>query len=1228
MTNHTEPATLKPLCLTTDLVAQGKATCRIVTPDDDAHKKLAGHLAQRLRDLTGMNIPMDMRGIPHQCHIIALGQMMNNPLIERLYWNRYLFADSLWPGPGGWAVQTVHSPYPWAAGYNVIALCGSDANGVALAVDAFLEGLEPGADLSVPYTCRVQLPRPEDRATDYVVLGRTYSEVRIPERDLTDQEAHEIEVAEPQQSLLVFQEHAARYLITGHPAYLRAARNVLLRMCEIYEADPHRKETWPEETNSRSIFAMWDAVEEGPAFTDEERLRITHMFLKFLHALVARTSDYGMLEDNDTIVWNHTTFPLLGLYWGGRYFRRYYDMAEMGVYLRKAAGAFRGQEKSWKPQCDADSYLVLTMSHTIEYALAEGKMAFFESGNIRKYADYLMGIADNRGWAAGFGDSGLQETNRIPLAGIPYAFWYTGQPRYLAYLNAVCGGKWPNPYHQDVHPEPPKDIVGVSAYPLDRQVYDYTRHKPYYNEPSGPPNIPFEQAFDKIAYRAGLGELDQYFLLDGYARGKHLHYDGNAILKLTDAGQDWLIDADYLVRNTTEHNMVSVVRNGRVEHPVPECAGLLHCADLPGYGLTRTVVRDDNGVDWYRDILWKKGDWIVVLDRLQAREDADYRFDCVWKTLGRGDIRLEDNATFSVTRPLGGEGTEAGTFFVRNASGAACTLRSRIGTPGPVVMLVQRQTGRLEKGEWQAFQNLLYLDRTGGSKSYSLEKLDEQTVFLRGPGPQIIGSGPFGREGLTIDAAAFCVGQETIILAGLVELRWGGIHLKPGEPVAAEIDTAAGRATVSVSEKTEIALRGRSPLQVPEGLHRIALDISDVERRILSDTLGGTRPTARPPTADPPAAFTGMRTLQELWRIEPEEDAEIRAVAGWNVADRPGRESVPRLLVCQGRKLKCYGPGGVIYWTFTTRQLVRCLAVADLNGDGRPEILCGGDDEHIHLLDHTGHELRAHRMVEQLIVGQGGTQQPFVNALLTGDFDGDGSTRIVAGCTNSQISMFDSDFNRIWNRGGIYHGVRKLMSADINADGRPEILAADHYGSVHVIAPNGDYLGRAYSELGDVAFDVGDIDGDGCLEIVNGSGTGVTAAIDSAFETRWQFNNYSYNTRQVVCCDLNGDGKSETLLASDTGYVYALDGKGKVWWQADLGAAVVALAARRVAEDKTEFAAGLISGDLVILDGRGKVTATHPGSAPVKFIATVDHPDADAQQIIVVDTENRLRVLL
>jgi hypothetical protein len=265
------------------------------------------------------------------------------------------------------------------------------------------------------------------------------------------------------------------------------------------------------------------------------------MLLKFLYSLISRTSGYGSLEKNDTITWNHTTFPLMGLYWGGRYFRRYYDAPYMDVFLKKALGAFSGQERSWKPQCDADSYLTLTMGHTIEYCLAEGRMKFFESGLCRAYADYLIGVSDNRGRAPGFGDSGIQRGPNVPVAGLPYALWFYRDGRYLWFLNSVSQDKWVNPYDLGVKPAPPEDMVGLRVFPLDRQVYDFTKTRSYYNEPLAPPNVSYEQAFDKISFRENLDPSGQYFILDGYARGKHYHYDGNAILKFTQDGEDWLL---------------------------------------------------------------------------------------------------------------------------------------------------------------------------------------------------------------------------------------------------------------------------------------------------------------------------------------------------------------------------------------------------------------------------------------------------------------------------------------------------------------------------------------------------------------------------------------------------------------------------------------------------------------------------------------------------------------
>ncbi|MBM4084029.1 MAG: hypothetical protein FJ272_04490, partial [Planctomycetes bacterium] len=1158
---------LKPLCLETPLVRGGKASCVILTPDEPRYRTLGEEVAAAIAKKTGATpavTPVPPEADPAKTTVIALGQMINNKLIERLYWNHYVFLDSLCPGKDGFVVQTVHNPYPWTAGHNVVVLGGSTFEGVQAAVAAFANLMPEGKDAALPYTLKVSLPPTGHRATNYTLLSQNYANIAIPGRDLTEQEARALLDAKPTESLLSFQELAVKYLVTGEQTYLRAAKRVLDAMAALYEKDPERHPTWPEETNSRSIFALWDAVEEAPVFNDRERLRFTNMLHCFLYSLVGKTSDYGNLEKNETIIWNHTTFPLMGLYWGGRYFRRYYDCAYMDTFLAKAAGAFRGQEKSWKPQCDADSYLTLTIGHTIEYALAENKMAFFESGNCRRYAEYLMGICDNRGYAPGFGDSGVIKNTHIPDAGLPYAFWFYRDPRILGHLNAIHGGAWLNPYHLDVKPQPPDDLVGLRVHPLDQQVYDYTKKRPYYAEPSGPPNVPFEQSFDKIAFRANLDPLGQYFILDGYGRGKHLHYDTNAILKLSDKGEDWLVDGDYLVRNTTEHSMVSVVRDGRSERQVPECAALLHHANLPQHGFTETLVKDYNGVDWRRGIFWRKGGWIVVLDRLTAAAAGKFTFDCVWKCFDRGTEELADGRRFCIARgslarrgsfaldvvaandarsgqavgffdpasqwqcgvnlregdyritliakavdgssdsfwltldaddpiafhlPKGqfgpsssdpvkaaptpglrvktsGEHTltltlrenpgpmlervviedvrdpknrveieaakpppvlkppaeRARRFHIVNADGAdlSVTRRAAVG----MKYLFQRRAAALSAGQQTAFQNLLYLDDVGEEKKYDLAPLGTSAVLAQVGAPTLLGAGDFEAGGLNVRAALFCLSASAVSLVDATSLIGKEALFTASRPVSLELDLECGRATILATEPAEVRLLSATAVKLAPGRHEQSVENVAGWKQAISAALSALAARPSPSVTRPSshAPVSGAAALRELWRLDGARRPEIRDLTAADL-DGDGR---PELLVCRGTALCCYTGDGKERWAFTTERLVRCVAVGDVDGDGVKEVLCGGDDEQIHVLSPDGREKAKHKMVERLIVGQGGTTLPYVNCLLVDDLNGDGRLEIVAGCTNSQISAFDGQFNRLWNHGGVYHGVRKV----------------------------------------------------------------------------------------------------------------------------------------------------------------------------------------------------------
>ena len=603
----------------------------VLCPDHPAYLEAAQAIADAVQKAGGPRPAVSCdpaTATPETHNIVALGNVNNNRLIARLYFNNYAYENSLRPGGDGYSIRTVYDPYPWHGKGDVVVLGISDGAGAAGAAARLIERIERGnTRAGVDYTLEVSTAPA-----------------------LSDAQLKALE-AEQTPSFRVFLTSAARYLETGHEPYARHAIATLHRIVDLYGKEPDHDCDWPEETSSAEILATWDAFEECPLLADGERHQFTLAMLRFMRTLVRHVSGYSRVGTDDLVTWNHTTFPLLGLYFGSRYFHDYYGLTEATGHLEKARACLLAQARSWKPQEDADGYLTITMRHTIQYCLAEWNLEFFESGRMRQYADYVIGICDSAGLPSGFGDSGIGRSPTLVQAALPVAFWWYRDPGYLWVLQHVSGGEWPNPFHRDVAPKRPDRLTGIQVFPLDAQLYEYTRRRPVYNEPLSPPNVPLEAAVDKIAFREGWDRDAQYMLLDGYSRGKHLHYDGGAIIELVDRGQRWLIDHDYLTRNTTEHNMLSVIRDGRSTQLVPSCAGLVCQSDVgPRIGLVGTEVRDYCGVDWHRYVFWRKGDAFVVMDRMTARQDANYDLDLVWKVEDRGDTKLLDDRAFMVRR--------------------------------------------------------------------------------------------------------------------------------------------------------------------------------------------------------------------------------------------------------------------------------------------------------------------------------------------------------------------------------------------------------------------------------------------------------------------------------------------------------------------------------------------------------------------------------------------------
>ncbi|MBM3476864.1 MAG: hypothetical protein FJX75_26625 [Armatimonadetes bacterium] len=635
------------------VIADGKPTAAIVAPDEPGYREAAQALADALARWCNpapkvVLVPLpgpELRGwkdhplldlAAQAPTIIAIGNLNTNPVAAHMRFNRRAFEDSLLPGPGEYALRTIADPHLFPGDSCVIVVGSSDAAGAQAGVQALTDRLsaqaaKDAANVSLPWTLVVSNAKP-----------------------LTDAQREELLSRKLLGEFVEFNGFAEQYLRTGDEAYAEAAKRALLACWRRYQEDPRRAVTWPEETASNQIGSLWAAIEASPIFTDEDRLTIARTLLVCLNSLPRHCSYWGSLAKNDTIIWNHTTFPLLGIYWLTRYFQHAYpdlDADRMAMMMAEVRGAFRGQLKCWKPQCDADSYLTIVPGHEIEYTLAENDFTWFANGNVRTYADYLSTLSDPRGVLPGLGDSGYATSPGYELSGLPMAFWYYQDPRFLWRLNRISqGGKWSNPYCRTVEPQPWQDWAGVTVVPLHEEVYRYTLDKGYYDEGPAPPNVPVEQTFDKIAFRESLEPDGQYLLLDGYSRGKHLHWDGNAIIKLHSRGENWLIDGDYLVRNTTEHNMVSILRDGRCDQLPPACTALLGRGLFDAAAMTQTALIDYNGTDWRRSIFWDRGKWFVVIDEVEAKQAGDYTMDVVWKTLRDGTQEMLDGRIFKTSR--------------------------------------------------------------------------------------------------------------------------------------------------------------------------------------------------------------------------------------------------------------------------------------------------------------------------------------------------------------------------------------------------------------------------------------------------------------------------------------------------------------------------------------------------------------------------------------------------
>ena len=215
------------------------------------------------------------------------------------------------------------------------------------------------------------------------------------------------------------------------------------------------------------------------------------------------------------------------------------------------------------------------------------------------------------------------------------------------------------------------------------------------------------------------------------------------------------------------------------------------------------------------------------------------------------------------------------------------------------------------------------------------------------------------------------------------------------------------------------------------------------------------------------------------WRFAPGSYVEWQYSA---IADVDGDGQMEVVIGSADRKVYCLrGSDGTQKWAFTTGERVQSSpAVADCDGDGKMEVVVGSHDSKVYCLRGSdGTQKWA------FTTGSGVWSSPAI-----ADCDGDGKMEVVVGSLDQNVyCLRGSDGTQKWAfaTGDLVHTPGALV--DIDGDGRFEYLVSQlNTSTLYCLnAENGTLAWQI-----DLAYDIhspfaGDIDGDGCSEIIVGT---------------------------------------------------------------------------------------------------------------------------------------------
>jgi hypothetical protein len=276
------------------------------------------------------------------------------------------------------------------------------------------------------------------------------------------------------------------------------------------------------------------------------------------------------------------------------------------------------------------------------------------------------------------------------------------------------------------------------------------------------------------------------------------------------------------------------------------------------------------------------------------------------------------------------------------------------------------------------------------------------------------------------------------------------------------------------------------------------------------------------------------------------------------------------------------GASRLVGTSWTTSNIQRILT-GDFNGDGKADIIGQDSTGQLRAWPSTGDMSADAKLFtgSARIVGTGFSTTSFPR-LLTGDFNGDGRTDLLAQNASGQLKAWASTGNLsggvLFPGSGVVVGtgftttnIQRILTGDFTGDGRTDIIGQDSTGQLRAWASSGDLsadaklfpgpvriVGGGWTTTNIPRILTGDFNGDGRTDIIRQDSTGLLRVWASTGDLSADNRMFAGQSRiagggwtqaaypRIVLGDFNGDGKQDILQQNPAGDLYGWASTGNL----------------------------------------------------------------------------------